>query len=261
MLVPRVVSALLFGPLLLWAAWVGGWALFVLVVLIVLVAHKEMVAILRRRDICIVPVVGPLAMGLVLVTAWQGSGEQFAIVLATAGILPLMAFVLRPGVYSFSDAAFSLMEVLYIGVLAGYWLRLRLVGDGRLLVVAVLLTWAYDVAAYFSGRAWGRRKIVPLLSPKKTWEGALGGAVTTMGMALVLSFSGFMEWGVAVGAGLIVSIFAPLGDLIESGLKRYASVKDAGRIIPGHGGVLDRFDSLLLTGFSLYVYFLLVLGR
>ena len=261
MLLERVVSAMLFGPLLLWTAWIGGWPLFLLMVIFSFLAHGELAGMLKRRDIRVLPGVTPFAIALVLVSAQWGASEHFGAALILSALLPLGGLLFKPGAFTLTDAAFTTLEIVYIGALAGYLLRLRLLEDGRLLLVALILTWGYDTTAYFVGRAWGRHKLVPLLSPKKTWEGAVGGAAAALGLSVVLLYFGFMEGlAVALGAGLVVTVSAPVGDLIESAIKRYAAVKDAGRILPGHGGVLDRFDSLLITGLALYSYFLVVLG-
>lgn len=120
-----------------------------------------------------------------------------------------------------------------------------------------VLIWSSDSFAYFAGRMFGKHKMAPKISPKKTWEGFIGGVVCT----LILGF--FIEqkipemrgnWTII---GLLVSIFAPLGDLVESQLKRTFGVKDSGNIIPGHGGVLDRLDSFIICAPAIYLYFIL----
>ena len=119
------------------------------------------------------------------------------------------------------------------------------------------LMWSSDGFAYFAGRMFGKHKMAPKISPKKTWEGFAGGVICT----LVLGF--FIEQkmpelrGNWIIIGLLVSIFAPLGDLVESQLKRTFGVKDSGNIIPGHGGVLDRLDSFILCAPVIYLYFIL----
>ena len=119
------------------------------------------------------------------------------------------------------------------------------------------LIWSSDGFAYFAGRMFGKHKMAPKISPKKTWEGFAGGVICT----LILGF--FIEQkmpelrGNWIIVGLLVSIFAPLGDLVESQLKRTFGVKDSGNIIPGHGGVLDRLDSFILCAPVIYLYFIL----
>ncbi len=120
-----------------------------------------------------------------------------------------------------------------------------------------ILIWASDTFAYLTGRFFGKHKMAPKISPKKTWEGFAGGVVLT----LVLSF--FIEKyfpemrGNWIVVGLLVSVFAPIGDLMESKLKRSFGVKDSGKLIPGHGGVLDRLDSFIICAPVVYLYFVL----
>jgi len=125
---------------------------------------------------------------------------------------------------------------------------------GALLVFPLVITWASDIGAYFVGRAIGGRKLIPSVSPGKTVAGAVGGLVASMlvawlyaGAVLVpVASLGFSPWG-ALGFGAAISVAAQIGDLFESLLKREGGVKDSSRIIPGHGGVLDRFDSLIFV--------------
>ena len=163
---------------------------------------------------------------------------------------------------TFTEWAWTVGGALYVGWLFGHWGLLYALEDGMLLVVfGMLSTFAYDTGAYFTGRALGRHKMAPAISAAKTWEGALGGAAIALGSALVIravtvELAGGFPFGVGatVVVGLLVPLAAQLGDLVESALKRSADVKDAGSLLPGHGGMLDRFDSLLFTGTMLYFY-------
>lgn len=130
-------------------------------------------------------------------------------------------------------------------------------GFGWEVFMLFVLIWSSDSFAYFAGRMFGKHKMAPTISPKKTWEGFIGGVVCT----LILGF--FIEQNMPelranwIIMGLLVSIFAPLGDLVESQLKRTFGVKDSGNIIPGHGGVLDRLDSFIICAPVVYLYFVL----
>jgi phosphatidate cytidylyltransferase len=147
-----------------------------------------------------------------------------------------------------------------------YWLNLRGLEDGRNWVyLAMLTTFANDTSAYFVGRARGKHKLTPAISPAKTWEGAIGGLVGAILAAVVIA-TVLKLISVKVGApfvfrywqimllGFLVGLFAQLGDLIESLLKRNMGVKESGNLLPGHGGVLDRFDSLIFVGAVIYYY-------
>lgn len=121
-----------------------------------------------------------------------------------------------------------------------------------------VLIWSSDSFAYFAGRLFGKHKMAPTISPKKTWEGFAGGVVCTVILGGVIEYLHPELKGNWMIVGLLVSTFAPLGDLIESQLKRTFGVKDSGNIIPGHGGVLDRLDSFILCAPIIYIYFMII---
>jgi phosphatidate cytidylyltransferase len=161
---------------------------------------------------------------------------------------------------SFGQWSWAMAGALYIGVFMGHWGALyRLPLGANLVLFGMLVTFAYDSFAFFSGRSFGRRKLAPHLSAAKTWEGVVGGLVMAVVVGLLVRImlgatsDGFpwSAWTVALVA-VVISMAAQTGDLIESGVKRSAGVKDMGGVLPGHGGMLDRFDSLLLTGPVLY---------
>jgi len=120
-----------------------------------------------------------------------------------------------------------------------------------------VLIWSSDTFAYFAGRFWGKHKMAPTISPKKTWEGFAGGAVCTLIIGGIIEYSLPGLKGNWIVVGLLVAVFAPLGDLMESRLKRIFHVKDSGNIIPGHGGILDRLDSFMLCVPVIYIYFII----
>lgn len=157
----------------------------------------------------------------------------------------------------FSGWAWTVAGALYTGYLLGYFVALRALPDGRFWVLLSLLTiFACDTAAFFVGRARGRHRLAPRISPGKTWEGAAAGAVTAMAASLVLSilFRLPIGYGMAVLLGFLISVLGQFGDLVESLLKRSFGVKDSGRLMPGHGGVLDRTDSVVFAGVLVYYY-------
>ena len=124
--------------------------------------------------------------------------------------------------------------------------------------LAFLGTWASDTFAYFAGRAWGKHRIVPNISPNKTLEGFIGGFIGTIVVGVVYSHFTGIDMGLGAVLSVLIGIAAPLGDLFESKLKRISGVKDSGNILPGHGGVLDRFDSILFVAPVVFFFLLLV---
>ena len=124
-----------------------------------------------------------------------------------------------------------------------------------------ILTWVNDTGAYLSGRTFGKTKLFERISPNKTWEGSIGGVVfTLLGSAVLFHFWPSFTLTIWMGAAVLISIFANLGDLMESAFKRNAGVKDSGNVMPGHGGILDRFDAILLTAPIVLGYFLTVIA-
>lgn len=194
--------------------------------------------------------------------AWRG--------LTPAAGAPLVAVVVAAASLAFwsTGGVLSLARVTRVGpgwsigvlVLTACWLalyELRLVGP-VMLVSCMAVVWLADIGAYFAGRAWGRRKLAPRVSPGKTWEGVTGGILLVLGTAALvpaawrgLVFSGWLVdrggWAVATLLLVAVAGFSVVGDLYESLLKRLAGTKDSGTLLPGHGGVLDRIDALIPT--------------
>ena len=167
---------------------------------------------------------------------------------------------------TFAQWSWMMAGALYVGLLLGHWGGLYLLPAGRDLVFfGMFTTFFYDSFAFFTGRAVGRHKLAPHLSAGKTWEGVVGGLLmAVVGSLLVraafLGMSGTFPFSVPVSVlgALCITAAAQVGDLVESALKRSADVKDAGGILPGHGGMLDRFDSLLFVGPMLYYFTLWV---
>ncbi len=128
-----------------------------------------------------------------------------------------------------------------------------------LVMLTFLATWACDTFAYFAGKYYGKKKIAPNLSPGKTWEGSIGGFAGSLIMVVALSFLIKIPIGHALALGSLFGLLSQIGDLSESAIKREIGIKDSGSIVPGHGGILDRFDSLLFSGPIAYYYILLFL--
>ncbi len=148
-----------------------------------------------------------------------------------------------------SDWALTLAGALYLGWLLGHFVRLRDLPNGLAwLTLGILVVWAEDISAYFAGRAFGRHPWWPRHSPKKTWEGYLAGvSAAALTAALLGHYLVRIDWLEGLALGLLAGVLAPLGDLAESMIKRQVGAKDSSSLIPGHGGVLDRIDTMLIT--------------
>jgi phosphatidate cytidylyltransferase len=155
------------------------------------------------------------------------------------------------------DGTVLVMGVLYIGLTLSYLLLIRGLPDGVLLIFfVVVVTWAGDTGAYLAGKSLGRRALAPVISPKKTYEGLAGGLLLACALALAARewFLPVLSPGDCLLLGLLLTMTGLIGDLTESAIKRSAGFKDSGSLIPGHGGMLDRLDSLLFTAPAFYYY-------
>jgi phosphatidate cytidylyltransferase len=187
-----------------------------------------------------------------LLPGWSG------LALAGATVVLLATFLFRQEPLERIPRAVSVVTLswLYCGLLIASLVGLRLRFGVGWVILAFVATWANDTFAYFAGHAFGRHKLFERISPKKTWEGFAGGVLGSVLGALVtrwLLLAGELAPGAAVIIGLGAAILGPLGDLAESMIKRAAGVKDSSRIIPGHGGLLDRIDALLFVAPWIYV--------
>ena len=260
-LISRVLVGVVGLPLVLGLAWLGGWWLAAVVLVASFVAVHEFVTVTRPLR--------PLAPALYL-------GVVFAIVLAqTCGPVWMLGGWLATFVFAFAASALAKTRApstVAIGatVLGAAWIafglgHLLLVRDmherGRLLLFTVLLTvWAADTFAYFGGRIVGRHKLAPSISPGKTWEGYVIGSLAGVFVSFVALYDTrhtYLSVWRAIVLGAVVVLAAVVGDLFESMLKRDMQVKDTGRLLGGHGGILDRVDALLFAGPAAYY---LVLG-
>jgi phosphatidate cytidylyltransferase len=183
-----------------------------------------------------------------------------------------VALLVIPAAYVFTrgrleDAlpasAIATMATLYVGMLGGSLVRLRTDFHDRgpkLVFFLLLVVWLGDAGAYYVGKRFGKRKLSPNISPKKTIEGGIGGMVMSVITAIVTHFTFFPEFPLvhAIIAGALLSVSGMIGDLAESMWKRSANVKDSGTLLPGHGGFLDRFDSIFFTAPILYTYWSLI---
>jgi phosphatidate cytidylyltransferase len=175
---------------------------------------------------------------------------------ALAGLMStlLLSFVIKGGVSTVSVSV-TVLGVAWIGLGLAHALLLRDIDEhGVLAVYTVLLAvWAGDAAAYFVGRLIGRHKLAPTVSPGKSWEGLVAGTVATIAVTFVAVYEqSFLTIPESLALGAVIAVVAPLGDLFESALKRDADVKDSGRLLGGHGGVLDRIDALLFAWVAAY---------
>jgi len=243
----RLATAAVGIPLLLLLVWAGGLWLIALVVTLVLLGVQELYGLggVERHWAQRLP---GLTFAAFLVLAGWGLGVQ-AVLLVAVGLLTLFVSHRWPPV-SARSWLLTLGGPLYLGGALSHALLLRDLEQGTAwLLLAILTAFSVDTKAYFTGRALGRHRMAPRISPGKTWEGAVGGLAGGIGAAtfLVWVFGLPLELALAPLLGLGVSLVAQAGDLFESAVKRAGDAKEAGHLLPGHGGILDRLDSVVLT--------------
>jgi phosphatidate cytidylyltransferase len=245
----RLLVVAIGAPLVLGALWLGGWWLFALVAAGSVVALHEFYAMARPlRPLVLAGYAGGIAalLGAELGgVQWMVGG--FLATLVLAFLFFLVARTRAPATASISATVFG---VAWIGLGLGFLLLLRGFPDhGRLATFAVVIAvWVDDTAAYLIGRAVGRHKFSPAISPAKTWEGFVAGtAAGIFAVFVALYHADFLSIPQSIVLGAVVTVAAALGDLFESAFKRDLEVKDSGRVLAGHGGVLDRVDAFLFA--------------
>jgi phosphatidate cytidylyltransferase len=241
----RVLTALVFAPLIVYVVLFGPQLVFLAVVLAVaLLCFREYAALVERYGIDR-PGPAGVAAGVLVLLAPGDVGLLLALVtLAALGVAIGASSVSQ----SLPRAAALLLGVAYTFGTLRWAVPLRALNPHWLLF-ALLLVWVGDAVAYYTGRALGRHKLAPVISPGKTWEGGIGSLVGSVLLAVlyVPRFAPEVELPVAIGLAAAANLAGQVGDLAESALKRGAGVKDSGHMLPGHGGWLDRVDSSLFA--------------
>jgi phosphatidate cytidylyltransferase len=270
-LTTRIVVALFGIPLIIIVSILGEFPFLLFALFIGLVSFFEFSKMLSRRKFFPNMLVGFVSISLIIFNSYY---RFFSFELLILSIIPILLLLelFRRSESAIANLGTSLLGIFYIGLFSSALVLIReyyndsffLYDQGGYLIIAILVTiWVCDSAAYFIGSATGKHKILTRVSPHKSWQGAIAGfvfSIITMVIAQIVVLN-FLSVQDAVVIGFIVGVFGQAGDFVESLIKRDANVKDSSSLIPGHGGIFDRFDSLLFSAPIIYLYLELIINR
>jgi phosphatidate cytidylyltransferase len=249
------VGAILIGP--------GAFAIFAGIV--VLFAQGEFYLAMQKRHYQPATALGLVSGALVLGAGYYRGENAMLAIMALSLFATFLWYMTVPPQHRrnvVANIAITTLGVAYIPLLAAYALAVLKLPDGEGLTLSIIgLTFVYDTAAFGVGYFWGSRPLAPNISPKKSWEGAIGATLVTIAVAVAVVTQVDLLDSIpnSVGLAVVVALFAPLGDLAESLIKRDLEIKDMGGILPGHGGVMDRIDSVLFVAPAAFIYLRLIL--
>ena len=257
-----IASGVVLGVLvivsLIWAKWLFG----VLAGIALVIALSELIGAFATRDIRVART--PVYAGTVaaMVTAYLWGGQALVATMGAAVVAVLMWRIRRGADGYVRDVSASVFLLGYIGLMAGFAMLMLAESDGPWrIVVFILLTIGNDIGGYATGVLFGKHPIAPQISPKKSWEGFAGSLV----VQCVIGVSAFIwifeaPWWQGLIMGAVLTITATAGDFAESAIKRDLGIKDMGTLLPGHGGLMDRLDSLVINAFAAWALFAVFLG-
>ncbi|MCB9207440.1 MAG: phosphatidate cytidylyltransferase [Ignavibacteriales bacterium] len=260
----RIIVSAIAIPLIVAACIIGGISFLIFVIGIALISFWEFSELVKNKNANSNFIFGALTILTIILNAYFNFIDFFALVIL-ASVLILLYELFRNSGSAILNIGSTFLGIFYLGLFSSTILLLRefyadqemLYSEGGYLIISILVAiWICDSAAFFLGSAFGKHKLFPRVSPNKSWEGAIAGfifAILAMiaAKALVLDSLSLFD---SVVIGIIVGTIGQIGDLVESLIKRDAGVKDSSSLIPGHGGIFDRFDSLFLTAPTVYLY-------
>lgn len=260
----RIITGILGGALFLLITFLGGYWFTALVFLIASLAYYELIRMNQRKFFDWPGIVGMVLLWLALFPdlIWNQDFIRGDIIFLFI-FLFLFLTVASKNRIEYKQAAYFFLSSMYLGIAFHYLLETRLNYGFGVTMTIIAGIWATDTGALFFGKKFGKRKLWPAISPNKTIEGSLGGALFAIIIVALISYfaniTAFLPLSTAILIGLVIAIGGQLGDLMESAVKRSLHVKDSGDILPGHGGIYDRFDSMIVVFPILYLVQLLSL--
>ncbi len=257
----RIISAILTIPILVFIFYLGGLALYLLLLALSLAGFNELSQLVSKMPERSRPykALGYTGVFLILTALYIGQLYSFIISITLIVFFSAGWKLMFYRESSLDRIGVTLFCIFYISWTFGFLIAIRGLSDGFfLLIMVIFIIWATDTGAYFSGISFGKTRLAPEVSPNKSVEGSIGGTLIAVLVAVIIGKSLGLTVSMAVMIGVLTSLLSQFGDLVQSALKRTAKIKDSGDLIPGHGGIMDRFDSFLLAPSTFYVIMLLL---
>jgi len=258
----RVISGIIGVPILIGIVHYGGIALFLSVLIVCLIGLREFYKAVAVKEIKTLDLVGYITAIMIISSFYYAYSINFVLFSLVLAVMLLSSIMILNTKYTVLDGAITFIGIIYVAIFLGHVVLISKEANSIAIWLVFITAFGTDTFAYFSGYFFGKRKLCPTISPKKTVEGAIGGVIGTIILSLGFGYLFLKEHLFAVLLiGLIGSIFSMAGDLTASLIKRKVGIKDFGNIMPGHGGVLDRFDSIIFTAPVVYYLLVFIINR
>lgn len=262
----RVLVSILTIPFILYSAYRGGVLFLLFVTAVGVLSYYEYIRISEKKESTPALLLGGFAVLAVMMNSYYNFIEFEFLSIIIAGSLLLRELFRNKG-SAIVNLGITFLGIFYVGVFASTLIKLREFYEvyeygGYIIVSMFASIWICDSAAFFGGTAFGKRRLYERVSPKKSWEGAIFGLIGAVAafLAAYYWYLDFLRLTDVIILGLIVGTIGQMGDLVESLIKRDAGVKDSSNLIPGHGGMFDRFDSVLMVAPAIYIYLKIFTG-
>lgn len=261
----RVLVSVAAIPLIIGASYFGKYFFLIFVLAVSLISYYEFSVLIKNKNISPGSPFGLISVALIVLNEYFKIFDNYLLIFLIFALLSANELFRNKG-SAIINLGSTMLSVSYVGFFSAALINIRefytddIYLNGGYVIISVLATiWICDSAAYYIGTAFGKHKLFPRISPNKSWEGAAAGFVfAVVSMVLAKNFIiDFLSWNTVIGIAVVIGVLGQIGDLIESLFKRDAQVKDSSTLIPGHGGVFDRFDSLLFS--APFIIFLLKL--
>jgi phosphatidate cytidylyltransferase len=261
----RYIGAMIITPFLIFV-FLGGIYLKYAIMILSLLAMHEFYEVIKQKGINTIGIIGYLLCIVYYITLGINMNPKLIFFFLVITVFFMLCIQVIDTEYNFIDISTTVFGFLYVAIFFSFIVMVNNKVHGNYLVWLIFISsWSCDTIAYYTGRAFGKTKLCPKVSPKKTMEGSIGGII---GSAVACGIFGLFIISKGVIAskynffvvGIICGIFCQFGDLTASSIKRYVGVKDYSNLIPGHGGILDRFDSILFSSVAVYYYITFIMG-